>query len=363
MTGQMILKIWDVQHGMLVTNLYGHHKSITGLAFSPGGNHIVSSSRDDKVCLWSLLQDRVQTAPEPSMWHDVLADNSVIALADGNILRFWELHKGELLCQLNIIPYVEVFAYSNDKRQIVICRRAYITLYDLPTGNCIKKLPDIHSRISAACFAPDGDKIALGAEDEFIYLWNPSDGKIESVLFGHQGIIATLAFSPDGTVLVSGSTDGTARVWDAATWQQRFILKDHVGSVTSLCISPDSKYVATSSLDEVIHLWSLADGHLLATWWLERQNALITCMAFSPDGTRLLACDDSGRAVLWDVTTVTTLTSQQIQQPQALYTAFYAIRAACWLDDCHIVLADMGGAAGKPHFYRLALEGECSQQG
>ena len=66
---------------------------------------------------------------------------------------------------------------------------------------------------SARCdVLPDG-RLASGAEDGTIRLWDPAAGAETARLKGHSGAVDALCMLPDGR-LASGSWDSTIRLWD-----------------------------------------------------------------------------------------------------------------------------------------------------
>jgi len=70
--------------------------------------------------------------------------------------------------------------------------------------------------VAAVAFSPDGRRLASGAEDNTIRLWDTTAGKLIKKLEGHQDYVHSVAFHPRGTLLASASYDRTVRVWAVA---------------------------------------------------------------------------------------------------------------------------------------------------
>jgi len=53
-SGDGMIRIWDVESGLLAATLAGHSKAATSLAFSPDGRWLASGGLDGKVVLWGV---------------------------------------------------------------------------------------------------------------------------------------------------------------------------------------------------------------------------------------------------------------------------------------------------------------------
>lgn len=116
------------------------------------------------------------------------------------------------------------------------------------------------ARYTALLKSTGGELLISGSDDHTLFLWNlfPSEpaaaGKQKPLtrLNGHQRQIAHVAFSPDGRRLASGAFDSSVRIWDGRTGAFVATLRGHVGAVYRLCWSADSRMVVSASKDGTV---------------------------------------------------------------------------------------------------------------
>src|SRR5262249_38728479 len=146
--------------------------------------------------------------------------------------------------------------------------------------------------------SPDGKRLATGAADRTVRVWDLTTGREAFTLKGHTDSVWGVAFSPDGKRLATASSDRTVKVGDATTNPEALVLD---GAMSVAC-SPDGRLMASGGADESIHIREAAGGPDVL-----RLNGVAATMAFSPDGKRLATAASaygSDRAVkVWDTTT------------------------------------------------------------
>jgi WD40 repeat protein len=124
----------------------------------------------------------------------------------------------------------------------------------------------------------DGRRLAVGGLSGTILVWNRESGYDASLitLTGHASGIESLDFSPDGTRLASASSDQTVRVWDvtesqatdlatAAETSTRELLKltAHTDVVTDVAFTPDGNRLISASQDGTVRVYTLLTEELV----------------------------------------------------------------------------------------------------
>ena len=135
-----------------------------------------------------------------------------------------------------------------------------------------------------------------------------------------QGMVGAVAFSPDGTKLLWGESGGEVALWDLEGNRLLFRAKVHHGPVSDVKFSPDGTMIASAGGD-LIHLQRVAQPaevvqslstrpHLVpeppdaANADVAKHEAYegVACLAFTPDGMRLVAGNYHDAALfVWDL--------------------------------------------------------------
>jgi WD40 repeat protein/tetratricopeptide (TPR) repeat protein len=256
--GSTTAKIWDARTGSPLFELTGHSKPVISVAFSADGRRVVSGSEDKTARVW-----------------DALTGKSLLEL------------KGHLLG-------VSSVAFSPDGTRIVTgSPDTTAKVWDARTGALLHELKGHMLQVWGVAFSPDGKRIVTGSSDKTAKIWDATIGKHLLDLRGHTSYVNTVAFSPDGTQIVTGSADGTARIWDARTGSALLEFKGHAGQVFCVAFSPDGKRVVTGSWDNTAKVWDARTGKSLLD--LKHSRGVFS-VAFSPDGMRLA----TGTLTVWD---------------------------------------------------------------
>ncbi len=273
-----ILKIWDVSAARPMLALPGHAGSVLAARFAPDGKTLVSRDERGSVRLWDLSTGQCTAAianalPAPATAPAVDWDNPDLADAQQS-----------LACS----PVGKLLAWP-DGHEIV--------LHDAVTGRQLARLTGHTDRVLCLVFSPDGHRLASGAADGQIRLWNTSSLQCVKTHAGPQPAtsVSSLAFSPDGSRLAAVSGN-TIEVWDSADdWKACIQSRD--GRIRTIAFSPDGHTLAYAS-DSGVTRWDLASNRLTD---IEGAAGTTYSLAFSPDGRTLASADHNRTIRLWQL--------------------------------------------------------------
>ena len=142
--------------------------------------------------------------------------------------------------------YDDPVAFSRDGTRLALWHEDEdrLRIVELPTGSDrvafdLGPLNDLR----VMTFTPDGETLAFGAFDRKVRLWHLNAPRNPEVLRGHAPKEAwSVAFAPDGRTLASAGDDHRIRLWDMATGRERATLRGHNALVTSVAFAPDGAH-------------------------------------------------------------------------------------------------------------------------
>ncbi|KAK9915110.1 hypothetical protein WJX75_004822 [Coccomyxa subellipsoidea] len=299
--GQLL--VWEWRSESYVLKQQGHHYDVSALAFSPDGSYIATGADDNKVKLWTVASGfcfvtfSEHTAPVTAVSFLPTSSAAVSASMDGTV-RAWDLLR-----------------YRNFRTMTS------------PTP----------VQFASLAVDPAGEVVCAGSLDTFqIFVWSVKTARLLDVLAAHEGPVVAMAFSPTQPLLASASWDKTVRTWDVFSGKGGVEVLQHTHDVLAVAWAPSGKLLASATLDGQIYFWDPLEAQLQGTIEGRRDIAggrlasdrraagnrtsgqCFTSLAFSADGSMLLAAGASKFVCLYDVEEKVLLRRVQISANRSL---------------------------------------------
>jgi WD40 repeat protein len=228
-------------------------------------------------------------------------------------LRHFEWYYLYRLCHADLLTlnggWAYSVAYSPDGKRLARAAGVEVKVWDAQTGKELLSLKEGGTRV---VFSPDGKRLASGAQHSTVKVWDAQTGQellSLKVRNGDELPGFSVAFSPDGKRLATASTtwvhtkkawvDGEVKVWDAQTGQELFSLKGNINTIC-LAFSPDGKRLVGAD-DKTVKVWDAQTGQELLA--CKGHTDQVNCVAYSPDGKRLASASDDKMVKVWDAQT------------------------------------------------------------
>lgn len=277
--GQLL--VWEWKSESYILRQMGHSSQLLSAAFTPDGLVLATGGIDGKVKLW-----------EKGICYASFTEhtNSVVEV---------------LFCKVNTL---------------VSCSKdGTVRGYDTTRYKQFRVLTTAET-VEFTCLAADksGEIICAGGMDASIYVWALPTGLLCDVLTGHTSPVSCIGFLQTG-MLVSGSWDKTIKVWDVFESKGGCETIDVSGHVVAITCRSDGKEIAASLANGEISIWTMGDlqensiiegGRDVAggrgkndrfTAKNNPNNKRFNSLAYSPDGTMLLAAGQSKYLCIYDL--------------------------------------------------------------
>jgi WD40 repeat protein len=165
-----------------------------------------------------------------------------------------------------------------------------------------RQLEGHQAAIACVAFSPDGKSCATGSEDRCITLWDTASGKEKYSFPAHRGTVGSVQFTPQ-CELISTGRDNTIKIWALGEQGARQIpvpFLNRSGDVAALGVSPDGRRVLFDQ-GKMLRVLSIPQGVTEGVLQNAASPSNFTGFAlFSPDGRVILTANAAeGRLQMW----------------------------------------------------------------
>jgi hypothetical protein len=287
-----------------IRRFVGHGDAVVGVALSPNGRYVLSTSYDNSIRLWD-----VQTGTEVRAYRGHTGHTHAVAFlpdsreflscsGDGT-MRHWDVQTGKELHCADLGPDLyDVVVSPNGSLALVGGSGDHKTvqLWDVKNWKEIRRFEGHTSNVQRVVFSTDGRRALSGSWDKTARLWDVETGRELKRFVGHKGYVMGVAISPDGKQALSGGLDKTLRLWDVETGKELRHFEGHSG-VVGVAFSPDGRFALCGGQDHSVRLWEVASGKELHRF--DGHQAMVWSVVFSRDGRYALSSSEDKTVRLW----------------------------------------------------------------
>eukprot|EP01135_Chromosphaera_perkinsii_P002720 Nk52_evm88s226 gene=Nk52_evmTU88s226 len=256
--------------------LTGHSGEVLSCKFNGKGDCLASGSADKSILVWRVYGDC----------------ESIVELSG---------HKGAV---------IEVDWTSDSKRVISASADKTVGVYDVESGQRIKKLKG-HEQIVNSCRAARGGSslVASASDDGFVRVWDLRNPKVVKA-FNHGYQVTACCFDESTGKVFAGGIDNVVRAWDIGSESVEYTLNKHTETITGLRLSPDGNELLSNAMDGVVRIWdvrpySSSKSREVSSFNIVKhgyEKHLLKC-SWSSLGTKITAGSSDNFVYVWDAHT------------------------------------------------------------
>ncbi|KAI0263041.1 WD40-repeat-containing domain protein [Gloeopeniophorella convolvens] len=331
------IRIWDVsapsedgkRRVWTPRGHWGRHPECGAVAITPDGRRAVSGVPFEGIHVWDTATGAIVSCVSTGITYRIMSvaispdGQSVASCTDQDTsLRLWDATTGAEAA----VPkhgkrgFLLSTVFSPDGKHVAAGDiRGYVFISSLATGETIAEM-SISSRIAegevigrrgigngvdSVVFSPNGQLLAVGADDGKVYIWDFASGETRTSSHSQKQLgIFSIAFSPDGETFASGSDDGTVRLWNTATGLEAtpVHLIKQTGRVKAIAFSPSGRHLAAgwskTRAPGAITVWNVATGEVVAGPFYGHAED-VRAVRFLPDGKTIASISTDPSARLW----------------------------------------------------------------
>jgi WD40 repeat protein len=315
----------DAKTGRTVFTLRGHAGPVYRLILTPAGKQIVTGSADGTIRVWPVVNPEFTEVAHGMPSIDALAfapDGARLAYShhaavssrrQTATVRLDSIPPADNAVELKLARKLNALAVSPDRGMLATADDEALRLWDLTKAEVRCTIPE--RAVTGISVSADGQWLATATRNPDVELrpdisllpapivigqpaapkpvpaikiWRSSDGQLERILPGQISV----DFSPNGK-RIAGAHDGVVKIWDTATGEEVLSLIGPTDPVLKVQFVAGGRKVIGFTQRQAI-LWDADTGQSMAT-----VNGIRGPAAATPDGRRIVSLH-GGLVKWWD---------------------------------------------------------------
>lgn len=209
-----------------------------------------------------------------------------------------EVASNQVISEITHPEIISAVTFGSDSNLFLGGKSGHLYTHNIVSGDMVNDI-DVGCSITSIAASPDGKMLSVACENGsvFLKLLPLLQDSLSKTTYSLP--VTYMKFSKDGKRL-AGIADQSAVVWQVPDLSIEFQMS-HAAIVTDIAFSPDGYYLATGSNDYTAVVWELSKGHGFAV-----PSKIVSAPEsaeswLSPGGQLFLALDAQGLMRIWDM--------------------------------------------------------------
>jgi WD40 repeat protein/energy-coupling factor transporter ATP-binding protein EcfA2 len=283
-------------------SMKGHTDAVRSMVFTSTGSDLFTTGSDGKIFRWDMKSTDRKSVVLSKMNYIIRTmaispDNKYLAVGgESNSIHVFDLskptdkpkelkgHRGHIWSLVYTPDNASLVSSASDST-IFLWKKGKDMPDMITKNNCRVRTLDVNS---------DGSVLAGGTEKGQVILWNLINKTSETLFTTKKNkLVNSVSFSHKGDLLAVGDDAGVLRIWDMSKRKIANVLTAHKARINDVKFSQDDHFLASASFDGRVNVWNMRNLNDQAIV-LKDHNSWVWKLAYSPDGTKLIAgCVDN----------------------------------------------------------------------
>ncbi len=267
----IFLFIFKVGNAQEIYKYQAHTKSISAIAFSHGGDTIISYG-NDKLLVVHNIQDRslttltgvadgriitrILTSPiDDYVAFQTWGDKIFVTRGGRTIIDVIESRSEVKSFEFSIFERNTLYFLDNNK----------LMKWSWPSKEVVSSGADpVTGNVKMFALCNKSDRIITVLDDNSVSCVNKAKSSDSYLVFNEQkNEVAAVAVSPDDAYLAIGFKSGTIEIFDLETGKFVKGIHDITTTISCLVFAPQGPYLVSRSMDMAVRIWYVPEGQLI----------------------------------------------------------------------------------------------------
>ena len=295
------VRLIDQETGDILETIQRHTSHVQKVRFDPTGKYLLTAGDDKIVQVWDNRKLATRIPRGRFTAYCSYQGKSQLVIVENRIAYLWDQDQATVIRRITDHP-VELIGVVGGIEDVfaTLYINGTVRIWNAANGQLLHQVGDPAYRAAySGSFFDNGNQLAVGYQRGLVECYDPRTGER---LWTINSSITPFRIEVDhkGQHVYVGAQTGEIECWDIKSGSLINKTKAHDQAVLQLQAHPTKQQIASAGADGKIKIWNDDLSDLVVT--MQSGNSWLNCIAFVPDGSRLLSGNEH-TMTCWDSAT------------------------------------------------------------